>query len=177
MKVSELINEVTSGFEGELFPSTAYLVAEYNRIIRSLLLILPTHDASITVSVKDKKLECELSPEQIRRVFCGDGELLRASRTLLDLMPEAKLYHVTSDGVYVTVSNDCTVYYRTLPDEVSVTDTETEIPLDMRYIPLIRAWLIRSVYLYVGDFDSSNAYSEEYNRLLEEFKSENGVAL
>ena len=178
MTVNELVLEVICNFEGELYPDFSYLVAEYNRIIRTLFLLLPTADESVTLTAADGKIECELLPEQIRRVFCDECELMQASSTLLSLMPEAKLYHAAHDGLYVTVEGECAVHYRSIPKEVSDIDAATAaLPIDARYIPMLRAWLSRSVYLYVGDFECANAYGEEYNRYLEEYKRENGVAL
>ena len=177
MTVNELVSEVIGNFEGEFFPDYSYLVAEYNRIIRQLFLILPAADKSVCKTPVEGKILCDLLPEQIRRVFCGDFELMSASFSLLSLMPEAKLYHAANDGIYVSTEGECTVHYRSLPEEVSdVQSLEAIIPIDQRYIPLIRAWLMRTVYVYVGDFDSANAYSAEYNRYLEEYKKENGVA-
>ena len=178
MKVNDLINEIVNGFEGEFFPNHTQLVNEYNQLIRTLLLMLPSADASVLLPVYDGKLEADISPSQIRRVFCGDKELLCASKTLVELMPEAMLYNASEDGITVTVNGDCTVYYRSLPKELSPVDAiSAEIPIDARYIPLLRAWLLRSIHIYVGDFDGANAYGEEYNTLLEDFKRENGVAI
>lgn len=177
MTVNELILEAMGNFEGEFFPNFSYLVAEYNRIIRSLFLILPSADASVSLTPTDGKIETKLLPEQIRRVFCDECELMPASSTLLSLMPEAKLYHAAYDGIYVTTDEECTVYYRALPADVTdVEALDATVPLDGRYIPLVRAWLVRSVYIYVGDFDSANAYGEEYNGYLDEYKRENGVS-
>lgn len=176
MKVSELINEISNGFEGEFFPSYAHLLNEYNALIRTLLLMLPTADANMLLPVYDGRLEVDISPSQIRRIFCGESELLAASKTLISLMPEAMLYNASDDGIFVTVSGDCTVYYRSLPKELSEIEAlSAQIPLDARYIPLLRAWLTRCVYLFVGDFESANSYGEEYNLRLEDFKRENGV--
>ncbi|MBE6680066.1 MAG: hypothetical protein E7598_06050 [Ruminococcaceae bacterium] len=176
MTVNELVLEVSGNFEGEFFPNYSYLVCEYNRIIRTLLLMLPCADASVTLTPKDGKIDAKLLPEQVRRVFCDECELMAASGTLFSLMPEAKLYHAADDGIYVTVNGECTVFYRSLPPDVTDVDTlEAQFPLDARYIPLVRAWLMRSVYLYVGDFDGANAYGEEYNGYLDLFKRENGV--
>ena len=176
MTVNELVLSGMDNFEGEFFPDFSYLVAEYSRIIRTLFLMLPTADKSVTLTASDRRIECELLPEQIRRVFCDECELMPASSTLISLLPEAKLYRAAEDGIYVTVDGDCTVYYRDLPADVEDVEAKaTKIPLDARYIPLLRAWLTRSVYLYVGDFDGANAYGEEYNRYLDEYKRENGV--
>ncbi len=176
MTVNELVLEIMGNFEGEFFPNFSHLVAEYNRIIRTLFLLLPTADKSVTLVAEDGKIECELLPEQIRRIFFDECELMAATSTLISLLPEAKLYRAAEDGIYVTVSGDCTVYYRDLPAEITdVEALETKIPLDSRYRPLLRAWLMRFVCLYVGDFDGANAYGEEYNRYLDEYMRENGV--
>lgn len=178
MKVNELISEVLDGFEREFFPSDEFVLAEYNRIVRFLWLLLPESDGSITLPVYDGKLESSLLAIQIRRVFEGEYELLRASRELITLMPEAKLFCPSDDCIYVTANGDCTVYYRSLPSELTMIQAQsTDVPFDMRYIPLLRTWLIRSVYIYLGDFESADAYGTEYNKLLEEFKRENGVSI
>ena len=138
--------------------------------------MLPTADKSVTLAASDGRINVELLPEQIRRVFYDECELMAASSTLISLLPEAKLYRAAEDGVYVTVDGDCTVYYRDLPADVTdAMANEAKIPLDVRYIPLLRAWLMRFVCLYVGDFDGANAYGEEYNRYLDEYIRENGV--
>ena len=176
MTVNELVLEVIGNFEGEFFPSFSYLVSEYNRIIRSLHLLLPSANASVSIEVKDGKLESEILPEQIRRIFSDECELMAASSTLITLMPEARLYHATDDGIYVTVCGECTVYYRALPKALDDTEAmEEKIALDEKYVPMLRAWLLRSVYLYVGDFESANAYAAEYNEYFDDFKRENGV--
>ncbi len=177
MTVEKLIKQVSDNFEGELFPNYGELVAEYNRVIRSLMLILPAADSVESFTPHDGKLDCKLLPKQIRRVFAAEYELLPASRALLSLLPDARLYHAAEDGIYVTVDEDCIVYYRSIPEAVSDADSLTaEVPLEDRYTPILKAWLTRYIYLSVGDFESANAYGEEYNRLLEEYKRENGVA-
>lgn len=176
MTVNELVLSVMGNFEGEFFPNYSHLVEEYNRIIRTLFLLLPTADKSVTLIAEDGKISADLLPEQVRRVFFDECELMAASSTLISLLPEAKLYRAANDGIFVTVDGECTVYYRDLPADVTdVEAQEAEVPLNSRYIPLLRAWLNRFVYLYVGDFEAANAYGEEYNSYLEEYKRENGV--
>ena len=176
IKVSELINEVCKGFEGDFFPSEEHILAEYNNVVRALWLLIPESDVSVSMTASGGKLECDISPCCIRRVFCGEYELLKASRELIALMPEARLYCPCEDGIFVTVNGECTVFYRSMPNEVSLIEAEnTKVPFGNEYLPLIKAWLMRSVHLYVGDFEGADAYGNEYNRLLEDFKRENGV--
>ena len=177
MTVSELINEIILGFEGELVPDFHMMLDEYNSVVRSLYLMLPSADKSITAAAQDGKIETELTPAQIRRVFSSGTELLRASKELIALLPEAKLYHAVNDGIYVTVSGECTVYYREIPETVGdVASLETNVVGDERILALLRAYLSRCAYLHVGDFDSADAYAAEYNSLLEDYKRENGVS-
>ncbi|MBQ8837605.1 MAG: hypothetical protein IJ002_08915 [Clostridia bacterium] len=177
MTVNELITEIINGFEGEFVPDYDYLIDEYNSLVRSLFLMLPCADASLTLTSEDGKIECGLAPAQVRRVFSRGAELLRASKELVELLPEAKLYHAAEDGIYVTVNGECTVYYRALPDDVtSGTSLETAVFGDARTLSIVRAYLSRSAYLYLGDCDSADTYAAEYNSLLEDYKRENGVS-
>lgn len=169
----QLITEAQGNFTGGLVPPTEYLLSEYTLLVRSLCLLLPGSDAQCTLTPADGKLETDLSPAQIRRVFCGEDELLRGSEALLALLPDAKLYAPTADGIAVSVTEGCTVYYRALPD-VSLA---AAFPLDARYVPLARAWLCHRAFLYAGDFESADAFGTEYNRLLADFKAENGVTV
>ncbi|MBQ6892643.1 MAG: hypothetical protein IJN48_00410 [Clostridia bacterium] len=176
--VSTLIDEIISYFEGTLVPSYDYLLCEYNRIVRELLIMLPSSDASVTLMPVGGKLECNILPRQIKRVFFGDSELLRASRELVGLLPEAKLYHAADDGIYVTVNSECTVCYRLLPNALSdVESLSAIIPGDDTFILLVRKHLERCAYMHVGDYDSADACAVEYNSLLEDYKRANGVAL
>ena len=178
MTVNELILSVTESFDGEFFPNYSNLVEEYNRIVRTLVLLLPTADKSITLTAEEGRIKCDLLPEQVRRVFFEECELMAASSSLMAILPEAKLYRADADGIFVTVDGECTVYYRDLPAEVKdVYAKDAKIALDARYIPLLYAWLMRFVCLHVGDFDSANAYGEEYNAYLKEYKRENGVTV
>lgn len=174
--VNKLINEIIESFEGEMVPDFHYLLDEYNGFVRSLYLMLPSADEKLVAEVSDGKAESTLLPAQIRRVFSDDRELLRASKELVELLPEAKLYYAADDGIYVTVSGECTVYYRAVPDAVGdVASLETNVPGDERMLSLIRTYLSRCAYFYVGDSDSADAYATEYNSLLEDYKRENGV--
>lgn len=175
MTVQALLDEVRSGFSTEFTPPDAYLLSEYNALLRSLQLLLPASDASVVLTPADGKLETDLVPEQVRRVFCGERELLKVSKTLFDVMGDERLYCPTEEGILVAVRDDCTVYYRTLPTEVTEQTAGANIPLDARYLPLVRAWMQHRTYLYFGDFDSADAYGAEYNRLLADYKAENGV--
>ena len=174
--VKELIEEVIKGFSGEIIPSYKHLLCEYNAIVKSLYRMLPIKTASIVVSAKDGTLYCNIDASLITRIFFENTELLRASKELLTLLPEAKLYHASEDGIFVTVCGECTVYYCDVPccdDEDSA--SLVLAPSGLLYKALY-AYLLRSAYLYVGDYDSANAYTEEYNSLLEDIKRENGVA-
>ena len=175
MTAEALIGEIQSGFAPDFTPPTEYLLSEYNMLLRALYLLLPGSDGSVTLTPTDGKLVCGLIPEQIRRVFAGERELLRASQTLYDALEGEGVYCPTEDGIAVGVSEDCTVYYRTLPTVLTELTAAECIPLDLRYLPLLRAWLCHRAYLYLCDFDSADALSTEYNRLLADFKAENGV--
>lgn len=175
MTVDELLTEIQSGFAPDFTPPTEYLLSEYNMLLRSLYLLLPGSDASVTLMPTDGKFVCELIPEQIRRVLAGDRELLRASRALYDVMEGDGVYCPTEEGILVGTDGDCTVYYRTLPTVLTYLSPTEAIPLDVRYLPLVRAWLCYRAYLYLCDFDSADAFGTEYNRLLADFKAENGV--
>ncbi|MBQ4557559.1 MAG: hypothetical protein IJA60_07935 [Clostridia bacterium] len=175
MKVEKLISEVQGGFEGDFMPPTDYLYTEYNMLIESLYLALPTPDASAVIMPEGNMLATTLFPSQIRRVFAGEYELLRASLSLIELLPNAKLYCPVEGGIRVNGTSECTVYYRTLPCTVTEQDADAEIPLDERYLPLVRAWMLHRAYLYLGDFECADSYGTEYNRLLDDYKKENGV--
>lgn len=177
MKTATLINEIISAFQNSLAPDAEYLLTEYNSLIKTLLLMLPEGDGIMDVTAESGEAVTDLSPLQIKRVFYKNSELLRASDTLRTLLPSGMLYTPKDGKILVTVNGECRVFYRTLPDEVSSENLETaDFPLDLGYIPLVRAWLWHRVYLYVGDTESANTYAEEYNRLLDEYKYENGVA-
>ena len=174
--VSELLAEIQSGFAPDFTPPTAYLLSEYNMLLRSLYLLLPGSDAARTVSPTEGKLVCEISPAQIRRVFADACELLCASKALFDILDGEGAYCLSDEGILVGTKEDCTVYYRTLPVEITEQTSTASIPLDLRYLPLVRAWLLHRAYLYLGDFDSADAYGTEYNRLLADYKAENEVS-
>ena len=177
MKTVTLISEIISSFENSIAPDTDYILTEYNSLIRTLLLMLPDSDGVMEVTAVDGEAVTDLSPLQIKRVFYKSNELLRASDTLRTLLPGGMLYTPKDGKISVTVNGECRVFYRTLPNDVNAENLETaDFPLDLGYIPLVRAWLLHRVYLYVGDTDSANTYAEEYNRLLDEYKYENGVA-
>ena len=175
MTVDELLTEIQSGFAPDFTPPTAYLLSEYNMLLRSLYVLLPDSDASITLAPADGVLSADLVPEQIRRVFAGERELLRASKTLFDVVEGDGMYCATEDGILVAGATECTVYYRALPKIITEQTILSQIPLDLRYLPLVRAWLCHRAYLYLGDFDSADVFGTEYNRLLADYKAENGV--
>ena len=175
MTAEELLGEIQSGFIPDFMPPTAYLLSEYNMLLRSLYLLLPGSDASVTLTPTDGKLMCELACEQIRRVFAGERELLCASPALYAVLEGDGVYCPTEEGILVGADEDCTVYYRTLPTVLTEMTATQNIPLDLRYLPLVRAWLCHRAYLYLCDFDSADAFGSEYNRLLADYKAENGV--
>lgn len=175
MTAEELVGEIQSGFASDFTPPTEYLLSEYNMLLRALYLLLPGSDASVALTPTDGKLVCGLIAEQIRRVFAGERELLRASHALYVVMEGDGVYCPTEEGILVGTDEVCTVYYRTLPTVLTELTAAENIPLDLRYLPLLRAWLCHRAYLYLCDFDSADAFGAEYNRLLADFKAENGV--
>ena len=177
-KVNELITEITSLFEGTFENLYEHLLCEYNKIVRSLLLMLPFSDSKITLTAVDGKIETELLPCQVKRVFYGESELLRATMELVTLLPDAKLYHAAEDGIYVTVDGECTVFYRDIPKPLTSGDALTEVvPCDAAFALIVRTYLERCAYFYIGDYDSADACAAEYNRCLEDYKLKNGVAV
>lgn len=166
-----LLAEVQGDFTGRHTPPTDYLLSEYAALLRSLVFALPESDAVCTLTPADGVLVTDITPPQVRRVLSDGIELVRGSRTLLDLLPRAALYCPTEGGIFVTVTDPCTVYYRKAP-AVALSDA---FPLDCRYIPLVRAYLSHRACLYIGDTVGADVYGAEYNRLLADFKAENGV--
>lgn len=166
-----LLAEVQGDFTGRHMPPIEYLLSEYAALLTSLVFALPESDAACTLSPVDGVLVADITPPQVRRVLSDGVELVRGSRTLLDLLPHAALYCPTEDGIRVTVSGECTVYYRKAP----LTGLADSFPLDCRYIPLVRAYLSHRACLYIGDTVGADVYGVEYNRLLADFKAENGV--
>lgn len=176
VSVKMLIEEITSYFEGTLVPDFDYLLREYNAIVKSLLLMLPGADASVTVTAENGKINCEVEPCRIKRIFAGEYELLKSSRELISLLPDAKLYHTAADGIYTTVRGECTVFYRTLPELVTAENADAQTVFgDGALLLLVRTYLERCAYFYIGDYASADACSVEYNRLLDNYKRENGV--
>ena len=173
MTVHELINGITKGEQSVPFE---HLVEEYNYILRSLCLMLPTSDASIELSAKDGMLECDLLPKQIKRVFSNGCELIPSSRELIMLLPNERLYHASQNGIYVTVSGTCRVFYRTLPSALTpALAMEEEVFGDSGTVLLIRLYLERAAYRYLGDYESADALAAEYNARLDDYKKANGV--
>ena len=176
MRLAHLIYEITLEFADRTAPSTDYLLTEYNTLINRLLLMLPESDGTLCITPEDGILKTELRAVQIRRVLCGTDELLRASDTLFSLLPSGRLYAPHDGSIAVTVNKECTVFYRALPEDADSDNyTNIEFPLDTRYIPLVRAWLWYKTYLYFGDYDSAKVHFEEYERLLTDYRAENGV--
>lgn len=176
METPHLIYEIENEFTDYTAPPENYLISEYNSLIKRLLLILPESDGSLVATPENGIIETDLSAMQVRRVLCGDGELLRASETLFELLPGGRLFCPRDKSIAVTVDKECKVFYRKLPVDVDKDNLSgTSFPLDKRYIPLVRAWLWYKTYLYVGDFDSAKPYYEEYERLMVLYRDENGV--
>ena len=172
----QLITEAQGYFTGGLVPPTEYLHSEYGMLIRTLASQIAGADLCSTVTPADGKLLLSPAPAEIYRVFCGEDELLRGSAALLAVLPEAKLYAPTKEGALVTVQEPCTVYYRAVSAEADVSLTAA-FPLDGRYVPLVRAWLCHRAFLYAGDFSGADVFGTEYNRLLDDFRAENGVTV
>ena len=174
MTVAELLCEIQSGFSPEFTPSRAYLLSEYNMLIRFLYLRNGAESVKSETPVNGC-IAADLLPEQILRVCIGEQQLLAASRSLYDLMEGEGVYAATAQGLLVAGAGPYTVYYRALPEAVTEETVETEIPLDLRHLPLVRAWMLHRAYLYLADFDSADAYGAEYNRLLALCTPENEV--
>lgn len=171
MTARELILEVQNEYNGTLQPPEDYLYAEYYALLAKLTLLLPGSDAEITLTPVDGKLICDLVPVQVRRVFSGESELLRGSAALLSLLPQTPLYHPVAGEIAVTVHTPCTVHYRRLPED----NADAEFPLAPLYLPLMRAWLCHRACLYLGDTERGDAFGAEFNRMLAEYRAENGV--
>ena len=172
MKVKDILSEIANDAD----VSEEYLISEYNSLIRTLHLMLPESDGVLTSVASDGIIETTLLKEQVRRVIYKDSELLRASDTLRTLLPNGRLFTPADNRIFVTVRGECKVFYRSLPEEVKRENLDnTEFPFAGAYIPLMRAWLWHRTYLYIGDFDSADVYSDEFNRLLDVFCAENGV--
>ena len=167
----KLLAEVQTDLGDGCTPPTDYLHSEYVALLTALVCSLPAADASVTLTPADGRLATELSASQIRRVLAGKRELLRGSGTLLHLLPHAPIYAPDADGIAVNVSVPCTVYYRRAP----ATGLDDPFPLEIRYLPLVRAYLRHRACLYTGDLMGADAFCTEYNRLLAEFRTENGV--
>lgn len=173
MHARNLIGSVQNEHSGTLQPPEDYLLEEYYALLVKLTLALPGSDANLTLLPEDGKLVCDLVPAQVRRVFCGEDELLRGSAELLALLPHAPLYCPMAGGIAVNTDAECTVYFRTLPEY----GLDATFPFAAQYIPMMRAYLRHRACLYLGDFEGANAYGGEFNRMLEEFKAENGVTV
>lgn len=166
-----LLSEVQGDFLGRHTPPTDYLLSEYAALLTSLVLSLPGSDGECVLTAENGKLPTDIAPQQVRRVFCGETELLRGSAALLALLPSAPVYCPTADGIAVNTDGEHTVYYRKLP---AATLTEP-FPLDIRYLPMMRAYLAHRTCLYIGDTVGADVYGAEYNRMLADFQAENGV--
>ena len=175
MTVNGLIEEVLKG--GTLCVPFEYMLDEYNHAVRELCLMLPAPDASVTLEAVDGVIECELLPRQIRRIFCRGYELISASRPLLSLLPHAKLYHAADDGIYVSESGECEVFYRSLPKAVSAPlAMSAEVYGGECERLLLRERLECAAYQYIGDYESADALAKSYNARLDDYKKANGVS-
>ncbi len=177
MKIADIIYDVTLTFSDRLAPDKGYLISEYNSLMRTLFLMLPKGDGVLKAVPQNGVIATDLLPEQVKRVYSAGNELLRASDSLRELLPSGRLYTPHRGEICVTVATECSIYYVSLPDTVDETTLGTaELPIDACYAPLVRAYLWQRAYIYIGDFESADAYAEEYNRLLEIYRRENGVA-
>ena len=175
-KVGTLLDEIVDAFADSFTLQKDFLLGEYNRLAASLALLCPVPDAALTVAASNGRIACALAPAQYRRVFCGERECLRASAAMLSLLPDFPLYTPDESGAAVTLDGDYTVYYRALPDAVSENDADTtDIATDERFLPLLRAALMRSAYLYIGDTDAAKELDAAYTRELAAYKKEIGV--
>ena len=176
MKIKDIFSDIVCAFDGSVAPSEENLACEYNSLIKTLSLMLPESDSVLVSSATDGVIETSLEKSQIKRVTFRDGELLRASDTLRELLPSSRLFTPHDNKIFVTVKGECKVFYRSLPESVTKENLESAVlPLADSYIPLVRAWLLHRAYLYVGDVELADVYATEYNRLLEVYCKENGV--
>ena len=177
-KVNEFLSEIENSFGGDMTPPFDYLLCEYNRIVSALLLMLPTADRSQKFTSADGRIESGLLPRQIKRVFCGESEFLCGSAHLVALLPDADLYCAAEDAIHVTRDGEFTVFYRDIPPALSSGDTlSATVPLDSEFELLVRAYLEKCAFFYLGDYESADACATEYNRRLEDFKASYGVAV
>lgn len=167
----DLLREVQSTLGEGRMPPDGYLLSEYAALLRSLIFLLPAPDANVTLAPEDGMLATDLCPAQVRRVFTEGRELLRGSLILMRLLPSHPVFCPTEKGIAVSVDTPCTVYYRAAP-AVGLTDA---FPLDVRYLPMVRTYLLHRACVYVGDSVGADTYCTEYNRMLADFKAENGV--
>ncbi len=171
MTVNELIESVANDVPFD------YMLEEYNHIVREVCLMLPASDAVMEVKASDGKLDTGLHPRQIKRIFADSHELIPASHALIMLLPHARLYHAAENTVYVTVSGVCKVLYRTLPNKVTPYMAMSEKVFgDECVMLLVRAYLERCAYCYIGDYESADAAAADYNARLEDYKRVNGVS-
>ena len=173
--VKNFINEIINSFDGSINIPYERLLAEYNAVVRELSLMLPDADGCEVCVSKNKKLECLLLPAQIRRVFFGENELLRASKSLMDILNDTMLYYADKDGIYVNVDGEYKVYFRTVPANVNVGDATSTVCEDGLTNMLLRAYLQRAIFMFIGDTVSAECYTKEYNSLLDDYKKQNGV--
>lgn len=174
--VGALLDDIIDAFADSFTLQKDFLLGEYNRLAASLALLSPVPDARLTAAAKDGRINCALAPAQYRRVFCGERECLRASAAMISLLPDFPLYAPDESGMAVTLGGEYTVYFRALPEAVSETAADTtDIATDERFLPLLRASLMQSAYLYIGDTDSADEYDALYARELAAYKKEIGV--
>lgn len=173
--VKDFIDSIIGSFDNRINIPYEYLLAEYNAMVRELSVMIPTPDRCATLTSLSGKIESTLLPSQIRRVFFGDNELLKASKALMDILPEAMLYRAEADVIYVNSDGEYRVYYKALPPEVGSEDNTSLVCEDSLLMMLVRAYLLRAIYLFVGDTVSAECYTNEYNSLLEDYKKQNGV--
>lgn len=174
--VGELLSQVQNAFLPALEIPQAYLLCEYNALLRALYLSLPGGDETQKIEAADGLLPILGSPARVRRVFFGDRELLRGSPALLDVLPDYPLFCPVSGGLRVPYDGEYTLLLRSLPAALTSAEAATcVVMLENEDVPMMRAYLFHRAYLYAADGACANLYGAEYNRLLEEFRRVRGV--
>ena len=174
--VEELISQVQNAFLPALEIPKAYLLCEYNALLRALYLSLPGGDETEKIEAENGLLPLSGSPARVRRVFFGDRELLHASPALLGVLPDYPLFCPAPGGLQVPYDGEYTLLLRALPAAVTSADAAScAVMLENEDVPMMRAYLFHRAYLYAADGACANLYGAEYNRLLEEFRRARGV--
>ena len=174
MKVSDLISEIQNEFSETLSLSASYLCGIYNTEASALALRLPAA-ASLTATDEDFVISTSLASFQVDRVFCGGRELLRVRRGVFDALGETSLYAVEDGRIYTNLHGTFKISYRALPQKVNA---ETASTVDLAQSPTgilyLRAAMMRTVYLSLGDIEAANACTAECERLFPVLRAEVG---